>query len=62
MELNKAHESGDEATNALRQQLQRALEELEAFKTKAKQAYDEMESKLRSEAMKEVNQLKTKYE
>jgi len=35
-DLDKAHESGDEATNALRQQLQRAIEELESFKTKAK--------------------------
>ena len=61
-DLDKAHESGDEATNALRQQLQRAIEELESFKTKAKQSYDEMESRLRSDAQKEVSQMKTKYE
>ena len=45
-QLNNAMQSGDEATQALRRQLQEVNEAFDAHKTKAKQEYEKLQSDL----------------
>jgi len=55
-------QSGDEATQALRKQLQEVQEVSDQFKQKAKAYYNRMESDLKSQHQQEIEQLKDKYE
>ena len=55
-------QSGDEATKNLRSQLKALEEEFEAFKRKAKEEYERMESKLTEKARKDLDDQKEKYE
>lgn len=55
-------QSGDEATKNLRSQLKNLEEEFEAFKRKAKDEYERMETKLTEKAKRDLDEQKEKYE
>ena len=55
-------QSGDEATQALRRQLQEVNEAFDSHKTKAKQEYEKLQADLTEKHRLEIQQLKDKYE
>ena len=61
-ELQTAQQSGDEATQALRDQIRRLTEELEALKVKSQREYLELEDRLTKKHAVEMEAQKQKYE
>lgn len=61
-ELQTAQQSGDEATQALRDQIRRLTEELEALKVKSQREYLELEDRLTKKHAAEMEAQKQKYE
>ena len=61
-QLQLSMQSGDEATQALRRQLQEVTEEFSQFKITSKQEFDAMQDNLNEKHARAIQELKDKYE